>query len=83
MDKHIMCVDCQVTFVFEEKEQEFFKEKGFQEQVRDAQRETNSWSASRKEAVQLEGRANYDRVVKRDSDVPTKTRYRVPSSNKR
>ena len=47
------------------------------------ERETNSWSASRKEAVQLEGRANYDRVVKNASDVPTRTRDRVPSSNKR
>lgn len=59
------------------------KEKGFQEQVRDAQRETNGWSVSRKEAVQLEGRANYHRVVKDTSDSPTKTRDRVPGNNKR
>ncbi len=44
------------------------KEKDFQEQVRDAQREMNTWPASRKEAVKLEGQANYDRVV-RDSSA--------------
>lgn len=34
MDKKLRCKDCQVTFVFTENEQTFYKEKGFNEPVR-------------------------------------------------
>lgn len=55
-DKTILCKDCNSTFVFTENEQEFFKEKGFEN---DPQRCPECRAAKKQ---QSRGRGNYGRA---------------------
>ena len=51
-DKTLICKDCQKEFVFTEGEQEFYKEKGFQN-------EPQRCASCRKEKKQQSGRNRY------------------------